>query len=179
MPGRWLRILLLIGGGMGLLIYSGLRSGGSWQDFSGLRTGQAGAQPSADRRPEFRTESLEILNTAGERIELAVEIAETPQQHAYGLMFRQALAPNAGMLFVYTPPRRVSFWMKNTPIPLDLVFVGRDGRVQRVAPRQTPYSKASIPSSAPVRAVLEINAGAAAAWHIGAGARLLHPAFDP
>lgn len=89
----------------------------------------------------------------------AVEIVETPQEMAMGLMFRQSLAADAGMLFLYSTPRETSFWMKNTFLPLDMLFIGEDGVVHHIAERTVPQSTASVPSNGPVRAVLEVNGG--------------------
>lgn len=89
----------------------------------------------------------------------AVEIVETPQEMAMGLMFRQSLDAEAGMLFLYPSPRPTSFWMKNTFLPLDMLFIGADGVIHHIAERTVPQSTASVPSNGPVRAVLEINGG--------------------
>ena len=88
-----------------------------------------------------------------------VELAVTPQQQAQGLMFRTAMGPDEGMLFPYEQPRVLSFWMKNTVIPLDLVFIDEEHRIINIAENATPYSEASILSDAPGVAVLELNGG--------------------
>lgn len=109
--------------------------------------------------------------------EFTVELAVTPAEQAQGLMFRPSLAPDRGMLFVFDPPRPAAFWMRNTMIPLDMVFVTDAGRVESLAARTQPYSEAMIPSQGPVRAVLEIAGGRAAELGIAPGAGVRHPAF--
>jgi hypothetical protein len=98
-----------------------------------------------------------------------VEVARTPEQQAMGLMHRQSLAPDRGMLFPYAPPQNASFWMKNTLIPLDIIFIREDGTVARVAENTVPLSLDPIPSLEPVAAVLEIAGGRAAELGIQAG----------
>ena len=110
-------------------------------------------------------------------VTFAVERAQTPEAQARGLMFRSSLPARAGMLFVYDPPRRARFWMKNTMIPLDMIFLDDAGRVERVAAMTVPYSLATHASEGPVRAVLEINGGLSARLGIGPGTQAVHPAF--
>ena len=98
-----------------------------------------------------------------------VEVARTPEQQAQGLMHRQSLAPDRGMLFPYEPPQNASFWMKNTLIPLDILFIREDGTVARVAENTVPLSLDPVPSLEPVAAVLEIAGGRAAELGIRAG----------
>ena len=98
-----------------------------------------------------------------------VELAATPDQREIGLMFRQSLAPDAGMLFVYPSEQRVAFWMKNTVIPLDMLFIAGDGRIRRIVERAIPLSTTPIPSVDEVRAVLEVNGGTVARLGIKPG----------
>lgn len=91
-----------------------------------------------------------------------VEVARSAEEQARGLMFRESLAPDYGMIFPMNPPRPASFWMKNTVIPLDIIFVRADGTVARIAPETVPYSLEPIESGEPVAAVLEIAGGRAA-----------------
>ncbi len=95
----------------------------------------------------------------GRRIE--VEVAATDAARARGLMFRRDLADDAGMLFVWRSPQQVAFWMKNTLIPLDMIFIGADGCVVRIHENAQPGDLTHIPSLAPVIAVLEVKAGMA------------------
>ena len=89
-----------------------------------------------------------------------VEVAATPDQQERGLMFRQSLAGDRGMIFPYEPPQEVAFWMKNTLIPLDIVFVGVDGKIVRITKAQA-MDLTPLPSGAPVIGVLEIRSGRA------------------
>lgn len=106
-----------------------------------------------------------------------VELALTPRQRAHGLMFREEMAPDAGMLFLFEREAPRSFWMKNTYLPLDILFIDRTGRIVSIAPDTVPLSEASIPSGAPAMGVLELNAGVAAALGIAPGDRVVHRAF--
>lgn len=108
----------------------------------------------------------------------AVELALTPEEQARGLMFRRSMAPDAGMLFVFDPPRPAAFWMRNTFISLDILFIDDTGRVANIAARTTPFSEESLPSDGAVRAVLEIVGGSAEAAGIAAGSQAVHPAFE-
>ena len=101
-----------------------------------------------------------------------IEIARTDAQRSRGLMYRVELAPDAGMLFVYDPVREVSMWMRNTFVALDMLFIAADGRIVGIAANTTPLSEETISSGMPVRAVLELSAGAAARFGIRAGDRV-------
>ena len=112
------------------------------------------------------------VTSLGKTHTFRVEIARSPQEQAQGLMFRTEMGPDEGMLFPYDPPRVLSFWMKNTVLPLDLVFIGPDYRVINVAADAVPYSEESILSDAPAIATLELNAGRAKELGIVAGAKV-------
>ncbi|MBY8975000.1 DUF192 domain-containing protein [Rhodobacteraceae bacterium NNCM2] len=107
-----------------------------------------------------------------------VEIARTPEEQSRGLMFRPSMAENAGMLFVMEPERPASFWMRNTMISLDLLFVDGAGVVESIAADAVPFSERTMESQGPVRAVLEINGGLSARLGIAPGTQLIHPAFN-
>ncbi len=124
------------------------------------------------------TSELWIETAAGARYRFEVELAITPEQQATGLMHREEMAADAGMLFVFEPVRPVSFWMKNTLISLDMLFVGADGRIVNIGERTEPLSTASVPSDGPVRAVLEINGGLSNMLGIRPGDRVVHGAFS-
>jgi uncharacterized membrane protein (UPF0127 family) len=126
----------------------------------------------------FERDRLVIETAKGNRHDFSVELAITPQQQQQGLMFRRDMAPDAGMLFVYRPERVVSMWMKNTMIPLDMLFIAEDGRVVKVVERAVPLSLKTISSDRPVRAVLELNGGTVARLGIRTGDRVLHGTFD-
>ncbi len=108
----------------------------------------------------------------------SIELADDPQERATGLMNRPSLAASAGMLFVYDAPIRATFWMKNTLIPLDMIFVDETGVVQNIHENAVPLDTTVIDGGADIFAVLEINGGMARAIGIEEGAVLSHPAFD-
>lgn len=126
----------------------------------------------------WETDSLVIATAAGERHDFTVELALTPEQQARGLMFRESLAEDAGMLFVYPSDRNIAMWMRNTLISLDMLFLDRRGRILRIAERTTPLSEATISSGRPARAVLEVPAGTARRLGLSRGDRVLHAAFE-
>jgi uncharacterized membrane protein (UPF0127 family) len=90
-----------------------------------------------------------------------IEIANTGGERALGLMYRRELAADAGMLFLYDPPQPITMWMRNTILPLDMIFIGTDGRVHRIESRTEPFSTEIISSEGTVQGVLEVNAGTA------------------
>ena len=98
-----------------------------------------------------------------------VEVAETAEQQGRGLMFRTELGPDRGMIFPFPNDRIASFWMKNTVIPLDIIFVRRDGTIESIAANTVPYSRESVVSGEPVATVLEIAGGRAAELEIKPG----------
>ncbi|MDX8478769.1 DUF192 domain-containing protein [Mesorhizobium sp. VK24D] len=110
---------------------------------------------------------------SGER-SFSIEIADTSDEREAGLMFRKDMADDHGMLFVFETPGEVTFWMKNTPMPLDLVFVGQDGKIKAIK-RGEPESEAIIPAGQPVSFVLELKAGTAAKDGLKDGDLLRHP----
>ena len=127
---------------------------------------------------EFPRAELAVATAAGE-LRLDVEVARTPVQRAQGLMFRTALAPDAGMLFLYDPPNQVVMWMHNTILSLDILFIAADGRVARIVANTTPMSETIIESREPVSAVLELLAGSARRLGIRPGDRVELPPSAP
>lgn len=115
---------------------------------------------------------LKITTPTGKSHAFRAEVARTPQEQAKGLMFRTEMGPDEGMLFPYARPQVLSFWMKNTVLSLDLVFIGEDRRIINIAANATPYSEASITSDAPGIAVLELNGGRAAELGIVPGSKV-------
>jgi uncharacterized protein len=105
---------------------------------------------------------LTITTAAGRTHSYTVELAETSQQQAIGMMFRKDMARNRGMLFPMRPPREASFYMRNTYVPLDIIFIGPDRRVLNIGANAVPLSEALVSSTGPVSAVLELRAGEAA-----------------
>ena len=112
--------------------------------------------------------TLEIISKTGVHA-FAVELASNDDERSRGLMFRKELPEGSGMLFDFEHDAPVAFWMHNTYIPLDMIFIGGDGRVVHVAENAKPMSDALIPSGGPVRAVLEVIAGTARKFHIAPG----------
>ncbi|GGB71016.1 hypothetical protein GCM10010833_27800 [Blastomonas aquatica] len=109
------------------------------------------------------------INSAGKRHAFTVEVARTAQEQAQGLMFRTELAPDAGMIFPFPTVKPASFWMKNTVISLDIIFVRADGSIESIAANTVPYSLDAVSSNEPVAAVLELAAGRAAELGIKPG----------
>ena len=125
---------------------------------------------------QFPTAPLTIL-TAGGSHRFTVELATSPEQMTQGLMFRQSVAPDAGMLFDYQTPSMATMWMKNTLIPLDMLFVDAAGHIVNIHERAVPGSLDTIAAAAPVRAVIELNGGTAARLGIRPGDRVSFPIF--
>lgn len=118
-----------------------------------------------------------VATTQSGMHEFTVEMAVTPAERGRGLMFRQSLPADAGMLFDFGVDDEANMWMQNTYIPLDMVFIQADGRVHRVAKDTTPFSTEIVSSKGPVRAVLELNAGTAERIGLKRGDLIVHPMF--
>lgn len=129
------------------------------------------APPCSAGRVDFRWDSGSESFT--------VEVADDAAERAQGLMFRETMDPGQGMLFVYESPRSVSFWMKNTLIPLDMIFADAAGRVTRVHSMAIPHDETPISGGDDVQYVLEINGGLAAKLGLAPGAELRHPLIGP
>ena len=121
-------------------------------------------------------EPLDIVTAAG-KTHFEIEVMKTPDQQARGLMFRRTLDDSKGMLFDFGLDRPVAMWMKNTYLPLDMVFINADGTVHRVEERTEPLSERVISSNGNVRAVLELNAGTARRIGLKGGDRIVHALF--
>ena len=119
------------------------------------------------------------LHTAGGVHVINTEITESQEEKAMGLMFRTSLADNAGMLFFYEPSQEVTMWMRNTYIPLDMVFIRADGIVHRIEAWTQPFSESIISSGADVAACLELAGGAAERLGLKPGDRVEHALFKP
>ena len=117
------------------------------------------------------------LVMAGGRHDIAAEVAVSSAEQAKGLMDRDSLPADSGMLFPFSPPGPQAFWMKNTRIPLDIIFIRADGTVIRVAEMATPYSLTPIESGEPAAAVLELNGGRAKALGLKPDDRIVWPAL--
>jgi uncharacterized membrane protein (UPF0127 family) len=127
---------------------------------------------------EFEETPLAIEAEDG-RFEFTVELATSPAQRAQGLMFRTELDEDRGMLFDFGRPQRASMWMRNTYVPLDMLFIAGDGRITQIVADTKPLTDTSIISREPVRAVLELHAGVTAKLGIRPGDRVVHPLFAP
>ena len=125
--------------------------------------------PAIADRPNFDVIPLTLDRGDGTPVTLEVEIASTPFQHQYGLMFVTTLADNQGMLFVFPKAAMRSFWMKNTLIPLDMLFIRTDGTIAFIGADSVPYSREPVSAGVPVAAVLEIGGGRAAELGIKEG----------
>ncbi len=140
-----------------------------------LAWGIAGMPAAAPAEPVAAQHLAKVplaIVTAHRTLRFHVEVARTPEQQEIGLMFRTSMAPRDGMIFPMDPPRAASFWMHNTYIPLDIVFVRANGTISSIAANAAPRSDATINSTEPVGAVLELNGGAAARDGIRPGDRV-------
>ena len=132
------------------------------------------------REPLRSFPQSDLLVEAGGKVHrFRVWLAATEPRREQGLMWVRELKPREGMLFVFDSPQIASFWMKNTLIPLDLLFIAADGRVIRIAANATPLSLAAIQSMGVVRGVLEVAGGTCARLGIRTGDRIRHPALGP
>src|SRR5271156_3026998 len=120
---------------------------------------------------------LEIVTKSGVQV-FSVEMATTEDEKTTGLMYRKELADGKGMLFDFSPEQEVSMWMKNTYIPLDMIFIRADGRILRIAENTEPMSTKIIASGGLAKAVLEVIAGTAQKYGIAPGDRVAHPLFN-
>ncbi len=126
-----------------------------------------------------RDDAVHLKGDWGEA-RFAVEIADDDAERAQGLMHREHLPASAGMLFVYDTPQRLSFWMRNTLIPLDLIFIDETGEVKTVHHSARPLDETPIPGGPePLTHVLEINGGLAKAMGIDPGTLVRHPTISP
>ncbi len=121
-------------------------------------------------------QTLEIASQSGVHV-FSVELADNDAERSKGLMYRKELPEGQGMLFDFHREQDVSFWMQNTYIPLDMIFIRADGRILRIAENTEPLSTRLIPSGGPVRAVLEIIGGSARKLGIAPGDRVASPIF--
>jgi len=120
--------------------------------------------------------TVEIASKSGVHV-FSVEIADTEPLREKGLMYRKSLPPGQGMLFDFHSDQPVRFWMKNTYIPLDMIFIRSDGRIVNIAENTTPMSEREVPSAGPVQAVLEVIGGTARKLGIAPGDRVANPIF--
>ena len=128
-------------------------------------------------QPELPTQKLAIVTKDGQRHGFTVEMAKLPDQQVTGLMFRKSVAPDGGMLFDWGRPRHSDMWMKNTLVPLDMVFIAADGTIDSIAENTVPRSLRIISSHGAVMATLELAGGTTARLGIVVGDKVLAPMF--
>lgn len=130
--------------------------------------------PNTTGQPDFSLEGeLDLMDTSGKIIQtIDIEIADTDYDRQRGLMYRPYLPENAGMLFIFSREEYQSFWMKNTVLSLDILFIGASGTINTIHKYTTPYSEASLPSKEPSTYVLELNAGQCDNWGIREGMKI-------
>lgn len=137
----------------------------------------AGPLAAQDQPPSAKPgwNDLTIETPAGKQFHFKIELALTPAEHQRGLMFRDKMAPDAGMLFVFENAEPQSFWMKNTLIPLDMIFIRTDGTIANIVEKAEPQTLTTRDSDGPAKAVLELNGGITRFLGIKAGDRVIHP----
>jgi uncharacterized protein len=127
----------------------------------------------------FKHDELTITTKDGTAHKFQIELATDDAQREQGLMFRQTMAPDAGMLFIYDHVQPVAMWMENTYIPLDMLFIAADGHVVNIRQRAVPHSQENIPSDGPVKAALELNGGTVSRLGIQVGDKVAGPGLTP
>jgi uncharacterized membrane protein (UPF0127 family) len=135
---------------------------------------QAAVPAPLERSPAGLDQVALTIQSSGNVHHFTVEVARTPAEQQRGLMFRESLAPDRGMIFPYDPPQPVAFWMKNTLIPLDMIFIRADGTIANIE-TAVPLSLDSVPSAGDAAAVLEIAGGRSAELGIKAGDKVDWP----
>ena len=145
--------------------------------LAALAAGLAASCSGGETARDTPTLAVTVRSAGGPRV-FTVEVARTPEQQTRGLMFRTDIPRDGGMLFAPYPPdggapREASFWMKNTPSPLDIVFIRADGTIARIAENTVPFSETPVDSGEPVGAVLEIHGGRTAELGIAEGDRVV------
>jgi uncharacterized membrane protein (UPF0127 family) len=121
-----------------------------------------------------RHDTIQVVTKTGSH-EISIEWAVTPSEREHGLMGREKMAANHGMLFDFGREQPLYFWMKNTPLSLDIIFIKADGRTSRIARATTPFSEDLIPGGSPARYVLELVAGSADRLSLAPGDRIVIP----
>ena len=147
---------------------------------AGIAGGSAvGVAAAAITGPQAKlpTETITIVNQHGKRFTFTVEKAITPKQQEIGLMFRKSVAADEGMIFPWNPPQVSEMWMKNTLVPLDMVFVGPHGTIRHIANETVPQSLRIISSHVKVAATIELQGGITAKDDIDVGDKVIGPQF--
>lgn len=159
---------MLAGAGLLLGLLTACSSGESATAQTSAPAAAAVAQAATHPVSGLRVIDLTV-ESGGKKLPFRVEVADTPEAQARGLMFRTELGDNEGMIFPSDTPQPRSFWMKNTPLSLDIIFIGVDGRILNIAANTVPYSLDSVSSRGIASGVLELRAGRAKALGIVAG----------
>jgi len=133
---------------------------------------------SADAEQVAHFESLYIKNSKNDKVSFSVEVADTPKEHLRGLMFRESMPAHEGMLFTFKKPRVVNIWMKDTYIPLDILYIDKNGVIKKIVKNATPGSLKTLSSDISVVAVLEINAMITDSHYIEVDDVVVHPFFN-
>jgi uncharacterized membrane protein (UPF0127 family) len=158
------------------LLHSVAASLGAAYAVAWIEAGEARGETRASAHGKVQEERVELVTGSGVHV-LNVEIASTPEMQALGLMYRTSLPDTKGMLFPHKEPRELTMWMRNTYIPLDMVFIRADGTVHRIEARTEPLSDRVISSNGPVSAVLEIAGGNAERLGLKPGDKVRHSLF--
>jgi hypothetical protein len=133
---------------------------------------------SSDPQSPYHPVPLTIDVPGQESASFRIEVADTEEQRSRGLMFRRSLEADSGMLFVYGAPRKIAMWMKNTYVPLDMIFIGGDGRIVSIGENTVPQSLTPVIAQGPAQFVLEVVAGTSRKLGISAGQLVRHPLID-
>jgi uncharacterized membrane protein (UPF0127 family) len=144
---------------------------------AGLAAAPVSARAVDGPQPELPTQTLTILGKSGARHVFTVEIAATPEEQEIGEMYRTNIPAGRGMFFDWGVPRDVPMWMKNCPVPEDMVFIAQDGTIAHIAENTVPYSEANIDPGVPVRATLELQGGITEKLGIEVGDRVVGVIF--
>jgi len=160
--------VLALAGGMMACSPASAGAGHGSVGHSSVGHGAAGTVPAVHAVSGLKVVPLTVTTAAGAHV-FRVEVAQSEEEQAKGLMFRTAMGADEGMIFPMNPPRGAAFWMKNTVIPLDIVFIGADHRVLNIAANAVPYDLTPLPSAGRAAGVLELNGGRAAEIGLKAG----------
>lgn len=129
-------------------------------------------------QPKLPTEPLQIKTASGQVYDFSVELPTTPQEQATGEMFRTNIPADSGMLFVWPHLQVSEMWMKNCPVPEDMVFIGANGKILAIAENTVPYSLKVVSSGVPVKATLELQGGLTAKYNINVGDQVIAKPFS-
>lgn len=156
---------------LALVMRGGPEGGAGASTWLGVASAAAAPVGEPQRLP---VSPLSIVTAGGKKLDFSVEVARTGEEQATGMMYRTELAEDAGMLFVFPRPRKAAFWMLNTYIPLDLIFIRKGGIIESIRPNAEPMSMDLLESRGSVIAVLEIAGGLSARLGLAPGDRVLH-----